>query len=92
MVQRAVTPGAGHPWLEWGMDSVQPGSQVRDAAGQMMFTGSRVRRAQGKNAGMGRVTELVSATIVRVQWDGVVDRMEAPVAIAMAAQDLVVVP
>lgn len=57
-------------WLEWGMDSPQPGSQVRDAAGVMVFTGSAVRW-QARAIPRGRVVELVSPTMVRVAWPGV---------------------
>lgn len=67
-MQRAVTPGTER-WLEWGQDSPEPGSRVRDANGAMVFSSSTVRGRASAHP-RGKVVELVSPTEVLVQWKG----------------------
>lgn len=70
MASRGPTPGA-HRLLEWGQQTEQPGSQVRDAAGHKVFTGAPVRPK--RTAGVvkkGTVTALHSPTTVDVHWAG----------------------
>lgn len=61
---RPGTAGAGRA-LEWGQDTDQPGSRVRDVDGRPIFTGSRVELVTP--AGREReVVELVDEHHIRV--------------------------
>jgi hypothetical protein len=63
--------------LEWGQSTSQPGSLVRDAKCRPVFTGSRVALRGSKPATIGKVTELISETVVAVSWGRVSERIDA---------------
>lgn len=52
--------------LEWGTLTDEPGSQVRDLRGRMLFTGSHVLHGLLECPGV--IVELVSADLIVVRW------------------------
>jgi hypothetical protein len=79
MTARRCSPGA-YRLPEWGQESGEPGSQVRDAQGRMVFTGSPVRMVAGSAGRVGTVVALLSPGQVLVRWAGAAEPVSVPAA------------